>query len=147
MAQALAVALGARGSSSFDDDVKAFLAARAAFAKSVRAKDYRYFTFQCWQEGVARYTEIAVARLAADTHRQDAQFLSDAEAAALSQDADATYASVLQRLQTISLKDGARTNFYAVGAGEALLLDALHPGWRLGYLDPRMDLDVWLPGT
>jgi hypothetical protein len=144
MAQALAVALGAIGSSSFNDDVKTFLGARAAFQKSVSAKDYRYFAFQCWQEGVARYTEIAVARLAAQTHRQDPQFLSDAEASALSQDADATYAGVVRRLQTASLKDDERVNFYSIGAGEAMLLDVLRPGWRLSYLDPRMDLDVWL---
>jgi hypothetical protein len=144
MADALAGALAAIGTATFNDDVKAFLTARAAFQKSVGVKDYRYFTFQCWQEGVARYTEIAVARLAADEHRQDPKFLSDDEAAALSQDADATYTGVLKRLHTVPLKDGERSNFYAIGAGEAMLLDVLHPGWRLNYLDPRMDLDVWL---
>ena len=144
MANALACALSAIGSASFNDDAKAFSAARAAFQKSVAAKDYRYFTLQCWQEGVARYTEIAVARLAADAHRRDTKFLRDDEAAALSQDADATYARVLERLQTVPLKDGERSNFYAIGAGEAMLLDVLHPGWRLNYLDPRLDLDVWL---
>ncbi len=144
MADALSRALTAIGTATFNDDAKAFLTARAAFQKSVSAKDYRYFTFQCWQEGVARYTEIAVARLAADTHRLDPQFLSDDEAAALSQDADATYTGVLKRLQTVPLKDGERSNFYAIGAGEAMLLDVLHPGWRLNYLDPRMDLDGWL---
>jgi hypothetical protein len=144
MANALARALAAIGSPSFRSDAEAFVEARGAFQKSVPAKDYRYFTFQCWQEGVARYTEIAVARLAAETHGEDPQFLSDDEASALSQDADATYASVLKRLQTVSLKEGERSNFYAIGAGEAMLLDVLHPGWRLGYLDPRMDLDVWL---
>jgi hypothetical protein len=100
--------------------------------------------FQCWQEGVARYTEIAVARLAEKTHATDPQFLSDDEAAALSQDAGATYARVVKRLDSGSLKDDERDSFYALGAGEAMMLDAVHPGWRLSYLDPRMDLDVGL---
>jgi hypothetical protein len=135
MASALADALNG-GSAAH------YLNARTAFKKLLKPDDYRYFAFQCWQEGTARYTEIAVARLAARTHASDPSFLTDTQAAALRTQGDATYAEVIKRLRTIPLGRAKRVDFYALGAGEALLLDRVAPGWRKNYLDPRMDLGV-----
>ena len=35
---------------------------RRAFAAAAGARNWRYFEFQLWQEGVARWTEIAISR-------------------------------------------------------------------------------------
>lgn len=147
MARALADAVTSVGSSAFASRAQAYLTARTAFKKMLDAADYRYFAFQCWQEGVARYTEIATARLASKEHTLDPTFLSDEESRDLADDAAQTYDGVVKRLQTRSLYYDQRIDFYAVGAGEALLLDEIHPGWRQQYLDSRMDLAVFFdPG-
>jgi hypothetical protein len=143
MAHALAEAVTAAGSSVFTSRVHAYLVARAAFKKTLDAADYRYFAFQCWQEGVARYTEIATARLASKEHALDPTFLSDQESRDLADDATQTYDGVIKRLQTRSLYFDQRVDFYAVGAGEALLLDEIHPGWRQQYLNSHMDLAIF----
>jgi hypothetical protein len=147
MAHALADALTSIGSSAFASRAHSYLVARAAFKQTLEAADYRYFAFQCWQEGVARYTEIAAARLASKEHAQDPSFLSDQESRDLADDATQTYDGVVKRLQTRSLYYDQRIDFYAVGAGEALLLDEIHPGWRQQYLDAHMDLAIFFgPG-
>jgi hypothetical protein len=142
----LADALLAIRSARFTDAVKDYLQSRDAFEALIAADDYKYFAFQCWQEGTARYTEIAVAQRAAYAHETDRAFLTDAQAAALMDDANRTYSGVLKRLRSVPLQEDKRVDFYAVGAGEALLLDQIAPGWHERYLDPRMDLRVYFPG-
>ena len=50
--------LHARTTPRFIEAVKLYAEARTAFAASVDAQDWKYFDFQLWQEGVARWTEI-----------------------------------------------------------------------------------------
>ncbi len=50
---------GARSSA-----LKAVVSARDALRRRLTAADYRYFEFQLWQEGVARFIEYAAARAA-----------------------------------------------------------------------------------
>jgi hypothetical protein len=140
MAGALADAVDAIGAPRFADAADRYLGLRRLFKAHLTKNDYKYFAFQCWQEGAARYTEIAVARMAAQAHASDPQFLTDDQARDLSDDSAATLAGVEHRLRTIALSEGGRGDFYALGAGEALLLDQVKPGWRTQYLDPRMDL-------
>jgi hypothetical protein len=145
LANRLADALQAIGTARFHDAAKRYLSSRAAFKSLLAPDDYKYFAFQCWQEGIARYTEIRVAQLAALAHRSDPSFLTDAQATGLMHTAGETYWSVLQRLRTIPLRADKRADFYAVGAGEALLLDQLAPGWQRRYLDRAMDLRAFMP--
>ncbi len=150
MANALADALGVHESGRIRSAITAYLHARDAFKTTLRADDYRYFAFQCWQEGAARYTEIAVARAAAKVHATDPKFLSDEDARALSDDAEAMFAHTVYRLRTAALSQDRRLAFYGVGAGEALLLDVVAPGWQMRYLSPELDLsrffELALPG-
>jgi hypothetical protein len=147
LASRLADALEAIRSPQFNDAVKSYVQSRDALKDLLSADDYRYFAFQCWQEGAARYTEIAVAQRAALAHAADPSFLSDVQATALMQDANQTYGNLLKRLRTIPLQEDKRIDFYAVGAGESLLLDQLVPGWHERYLDPRMDLGAFFPAS
>lgn len=141
MANRLADALQAIGKPEFKSDAAAFFSAQDAFRQLLRPKDYRYFSFQCWQEGTARYTEIAIARLASQTHASDPSFLTDAQSTALAQDAQETYERVTKLLHT-PLSSVGRSSFYALGAGEALVLEQVSPSWRAHYLNAHMDLDA-----
>ena len=140
MGTRLATAVQAIGTARFRATATAYLSARSTFKSALRPNDYRYFAFQCWQEGTARYTEIAVARLAARAAEHDPEFIALGDANALARDSAATYGGVLQHLRSNSLGTDQRVEFYSLGAGEALLLDQIDPGWHKRYLDKRMDL-------
>jgi hypothetical protein len=119
---ALADAVEVRGRPEFAARLGAYLAARATFEKTVSAADWRYFDFQLWQEGVARWTEIAVS--AADP---------DAEVAASSARLEK---ATLAALRHQDLTARRREVVYAYGAGEAMLLEAcVGPAWRKTYFD------------
>ncbi|HEY1428423.1 MAG TPA: hypothetical protein VGF18_02545 [Candidatus Tumulicola sp.] len=123
-----------------------FVSTLANFEATLSPKDRTYFNFQCWQEGVARYTEYAVARAAADRHTRDAAFLTSDQASSLDADATTTYAGILRELNNAdALLEDKRVAFYAFGAAEAILLDRISPGWHEKYLDPRLDLSVFFP--
>jgi hypothetical protein len=62
LAQALDAPAGAKAKA-----LKAAVGARETLRSSLTAADYRYFEFQLWQEGVARFVEYAAARAAAES--------------------------------------------------------------------------------
>jgi hypothetical protein len=90
--------------------------------------DRRYLEFQLWQEGVARYTELALAEFAGSgTHTS----------LGLDHDFSALAANLRNRiLQTLGegkLSQHRRVYFYSLGAAEALVLDEIDPNWRDSY--------------
>ena len=143
----LADTVEAIGTPRFAPALKAYLEARAAFKSTLSVNDYKYFAFQCWQEGVARYTEIKVARLAARTHDSDPTFLTRDQARALAGDADQSLFGVMRYLKSPNLTMDKRSTFYAYGAAEGLVLDQAAPDWRGRYLDPSMDLGKYFPAV
>lgn len=101
-------------------DLRRYLAARAAVQAAVSPDDFRYLDFQLWQEGVARWTEFSAGELSSDASVR-------AAGASLRRD-------TLAQLAALDLGRDQRVSVYALGAGEALLLDACAPGWRDRYL-------------
>jgi hypothetical protein len=99
--------------------VKAYLAARARFSATVSEREWRYFEFQLWQEGVARWTEIVVAE---SSGRE--------QIVAAAQD---LRNSVMAQLEAPDLRVQGRIAAYALGAGEAMLLERTTPNWRHCY--------------
>lgn len=140
MCDRLHAALTGVGTSGHDRRVDAYLAARAKFADAVTAEQYAYFSFQVWQEGVARYTEYAVAARSQGTYRSSAAFAGLPDVVPFSDDARATRDQILADLSGMSLKKSGRVAFYSAGAGEALLLDKESPRWREQYLQARFDI-------
>lgn len=127
---ALADAVEARGTPEFASAFDRFLAARLAIAAAVGPRNWRYVEFQLWQEGVARWTEIALGQQYPDeTVRASAYRLETQTIAAL---------------RTPDLTRQRREFVYVFGAGEAMLLEACGPAWRDGYptaiaLGPLLD--------
>jgi hypothetical protein len=117
---ALADAVAARGRPDFRAQFDRYLAARETFRRSVGARDWRYLEFQLWQEGVARWTEIAVAATDPDPAVRAAAARMEAAA--------------IQALSQQELQARGREIVYAHGAGEAMLMEACGPAWRRDYL-------------
>ena len=114
---------------------------------ALSADDYRYLAFQLWQEGVARYTEYALARLAAARYRPTAAFRALPDY----QPFDSAARVIMERIATGTrnpdLPRAKRVAFYPTGAAVALLLDDAAPGWRREYLAYPFSLDAYFHGT
>lgn len=126
-AQALRIALGG-------GDANPFLAARRRFRSSVSGDELRYLDFQLWKEGVARYTQIRVARFAApERYTPLPAFAAQSGFVAYPTLAAALSDTLLEELSDLSLSEDRRTVVYPYGGGEALLLDRVRPCWRDQY--------------
>lgn len=139
----LAEALQARKRVELSAGVAAYLEARRRFAAMLNRDDYNYFSFQVWQEGVARYTEYRVADLAARLYRPGKEFRALKDYKPFKTVADETMKNILEELTTLRLEDYKRVAFYPLGAGEALLLDRINPRWRERYFTEKFYVDKY----
>lgn len=105
-----------------------YLARRAEFAAAAGARNWRYYDFQLWKEGVARWTEVEVARRAGGDW---------------SAEADAYWADQMGLLRSGSLSELGRVSVYAYGAAEAALLERVDPDWRGCYRVAMQMGDCW----
>ena len=104
--------------------VRDYLVAREEAAQMIGPRDWLYYEFQVGQEGVGRWTELALAEnLAAD----DPSFAYQAS------ERRGGLATSLRAIERDGLGMWKRSAFYAFGAVEAEMLDTLDPGWRADY--------------
>jgi hypothetical protein len=120
---------------------RSFFSRLERFRLLLPADDFKYFDFQCWQEGVARYTELRVGELASADYIPGKEFRSLADYRPYKEVADSIHSKILEELAKPSLATSRRVAFYAFGAGEALLLDKVHPGWKQQYLASKFQLE------
>jgi hypothetical protein len=139
VAGALRAALRDSAAANRERHAMAIQSARRTLRTSLAAPDNRYLDFQLWQEGVARYTEYAVARFAATRYQPSDAFraLPDAEPFGLV--ADRLERAILET-ESVSLTN-ERVAFYPVGAALALWLDRADPTWRRRYLEGMFSLE------
>lgn len=127
---ALAEAVAARGTKEFYGKFDAYLTARRTLARTASERNWRYAEFQLWQEGVARWTEIALGKAYPDSE--------------VAKGAAALEERTLAELKKPAIADQKREFVYAYGAAEAMLLEACGAKWRKRYpavlsLGPLLD--------
>lgn len=137
MCQALADALRESG----PEKTAAFLDARKKFQSLVSVDDAKYFAFQTWQEGIARYTEFRVAALAATDYQPSPEFKALADFTPFDVTARAILDAIDKELASPRLDEEKRVAFYALGASEGLLLDRVNREWRARYFQEKFSLD------
>lgn len=120
-----------------------YLNARRALKEALEEKDYRYYSFQLWQEGVARYTEYALAMSAAARYQPSEAFIALEDYGNFESDGQQTVAHIMKELTTMSLRHARRTAFYQVGAAEAILLDRHAPQWHGRYFMEKFYLEKY----
>jgi hypothetical protein len=131
------------GKPEFAARLSVYLQARKELEKMLGADDYKYFSFQLWKEGIARYTEYHVARLAAASYKPTSRFKSLPDYTSFRGLADFLYKDITAELRELSLPKYKRVAFYSLGAGEGLLLDRSNPDWRRRYFAERFFLDMY----
>jgi hypothetical protein len=120
--------------------VRDYLAARRKFQQLVEPDDHKYLAFQLWKEGIARYTEYQIARLAAAKYRPTKEFQALPDYRSFADVARTTYDGIFRQLSTQKLGESKREVVYSFGAAEGLLLDQTKPGWRRRYFVKKFDL-------
>ena len=138
--EALVQALGAVYRPDAEAAVAALLEARAQLHEALDPAADRYLAFQQWQEGVARYTEHRVAAAAAERYDPLPAFLALPDAVPYAVYAQSLRRALADELASVDLSTEGRVAFYPTGAAEALLLDALRPGWQRRYMADRFSL-------
>lgn len=139
----LADALEAKGRSDFSTKLSAYLKQRHELEQTLSPDDYRYFSFQMWQEGIARYTEYRIAQLAGLHYKPSREFRRLKDYRPLGEVAEQIKRGLVNDLRISQLADYKRVMFYALGAGEGLLLDRVNPRWRKQYFVDRFYLDKY----
>jgi hypothetical protein len=143
VAERLRDAIDARGGTQAMR-AQALRAALVRLRTSVSARDYRYFTFQLWQEGVARYTELMVAQWASTHYTPTPAFRALSDVTEFRVAAARARAQMRKELSHIDLAKDRRVTFYPIGAAMALVLDQRAVGWRRRYFSAGYSLDPHL---
>lgn len=139
----LASALTARGSESFRVAVDRYLEARREFKNLLREDDYRYFSFQLWQEGISRYTECRVASLASKGYVPSSEFLKLSDFTPFDAVVESLRKGIVDVLPALNLAESRRSAFYPFGAAEGLLLDVINPRWQEEYFQEKFYLEKY----
>jgi hypothetical protein len=141
MSRALAAALQSREKPDFAERLAAYRDARKKFKALLAADDDKYFSFQLWKEGIARYTEYHLATLAAAEYRPTREFRALKDYRTFEEVAKDILGKMEKELMTVQLDRAKRTVVYNFGAAEGLVLDLARPGWRKRYFEEKFTLD------
>lgn len=143
LSRLLADALEAKTRSDFATKLAAYRKQRVELENTLSPDDYRYFSFQMWQEGIARYTEFRIATLAAGNYKPQKAFRMLKDYQRFGDVAAEIRRGILDKLTTGKLEEQKRVTFYALGAGEGLLLDRANPRWRQRYFEKKFYLNSY----
>lgn len=141
LCRSLSDALQSSGAADVRRKVSVYLQRKREFRKILSPDDYRYFSFQLWQEGVARYTEYRIARASAENYTPSRQLQLLKDFSSLQQEADSIHNRILMELLRLSLGKLRRVAFYTIGAAEAMLLDLARPEWQRLYFRDKFWMD------
>lgn len=131
------------GTEDFEEHLREYLDKRSALMRSLPSADYRYMSFQLWQEGIARYTEYRAAKMASERHSPTKAFRALPDFITFSECAKKILDGTVGELEELSLPGYGRVAFYPVGAVEAMLLDEVNQGWRSLYFKEPFYLEDW----
>jgi len=123
-----------------------YLGKRQQFAEMLSADDYKYLSFQLWQEGIARYTQYKMAELAARKIKPSKDFRALKDFTPFAKEAENILAATVNEMKNINLSKSERIVFYPFGALEGLLLDKVNPKWRDRYFVDKFALEKFYIG-
>jgi hypothetical protein len=134
-------ALAVTDSGEFQTIAGEYVVQRKKAFRELSANDHKYLSFQLWQEGVARCTQIRAAEAAAN-YRPSAEYAALADYESFARYAARARAETLSELREADIGKLKRGFVYSFGAAEALLLDRLNPEWKSGYFEHPLSTDA-----
>ena len=137
---ALSKAVSAVGAKDFKMMVREFAAERKKLMNLLQPPDYRYISFQLWQEGIARYTEYKFLQLL-DHYAPSAEVIQLPDYISFKKFKEKFLRLHLSSVTGLKLELEKRVCFYDIGLAEGILLDQLNPQWRSQYFAERFFLE------
>jgi len=117
-----------------------YVVQRKKVLAQLSANDHKYFSFQLWQEGIARYTQIKAAEAAA-SYRPTAEYAALPDYESFAAYAAKAKTETLNELREGDIAKSKRVFVYSFGAAEGLLLDRLNPEWKNDYFKHPLSTD------
>ena len=128
------------GKPDFKKSFKGYKAERGKLQTILKPADYRYFSFQIWQEGLAQYTEYKFLALANDYSVSEA--VKDLfDYVPLNTYREEFYRNLSDGITKCDLAERQRLCLYGAGCAEGLILDELVPAWREKYLKEKFYIE------
>ena len=129
---------------NFDIYFNQFRKAREKFKNSLKENDYKFFSFQLYQEGIARYTEYGFLDLMKDySPSKEVQKIKDFTS--FKEYKQSFYKKRINNVIAMQLQTSKRVCFYDLGFAEALLINKVNPNWRDQYLLDKFDISMFYP--
>ena len=138
----LLTALGEKDQAAFVTAANKYVAARKKFFAQLSNDDRKYLSFQLWKEGIARYTQVRSAELAAK-YQPTGEYRALPDFESFGDYASVARTQTLKELQKVDLAADQRVVVYSWGAAEGFLLDRLDPMWKEGYFKNLFTLDLY----
>ena len=135
-------ALQAGNDKEFRPRAEAYVRARQQELAQLGADDHKYLSFQLWQEGMARYTQIKAAEAAAE-YQPTAEYKALSDYESFSSYAGHARSDTLSELKKADLAQWKRTFFYSFGGSEGLFLDRWNPQWKDKYFTNPFSTDAY----
>lgn len=136
--------IGSLDSENFMIKAKGYYEERNRFTGMLKSDDYKYFSFQLWQEGIARYIELKIAQNAAENYLPSNEMQSLHDYTSYKYEAEKINSGILKNLRELTLSYYKRIAFYYIGAGEAILLDKINPVWKDKYFSNKFYLENYI---
>ncbi|MEP7036959.1 MAG: hypothetical protein ABI891_01335, partial [Acidobacteriota bacterium] len=148
LSKLLVETLQTKKKSEFSAKLKEYIKARQEFQKLLSEADYKYFSFQIWQEGIARYTEWRIADLTTRKYKPNKAFRALKDYVPFKEVAEEILnKQIMASLPTLELEKSERLVFYPFGAAEGLLLDRANPKWQSRYLTEKFYVDKYFTNS
>jgi hypothetical protein len=124
-----------------EDKFNRFLNERAKLKDIFGEENYKYFSFQVWQEGLARYTEMKVMEMLNEGYTPTKAFQNLSDYQNVSEVVIYAFKELQKTLSNAKLDEYERVLFYSIGAGEGLLLDKVNPDWKKKYFTEKFYIE------
>lgn len=136
----LLTALAEKDATKFQGLARKYTEQRKKYFSQFSAEERKYFEFELWKEGIARYTQVKCAEAAVD-YKPSSEFAALPDYESFATNATKARAATLSELKQINLAEVKRTAVYPFGAAEGFLLDRLHPDWKKQYFERPFTLE------
>jgi hypothetical protein len=144
MMKAMKDVLGSFGEKEYQMHLLSYQIERKNFKRLLDKKDYAYFSFQNWQEGIADYTEMKLMEL---LQKDNYQFSDDVKKlndyTPLDSFAVKYYNNKINLAQYEKLNGDKRVCFYTSGSLEGLILDKVNPDWHDLYFKKKFYMEEY----
>lgn len=114
----------------FNDKFKVYFKERKKLKSLLNQKDYKYFSFQIWQEGLAMHNELKFLKTITDAGYESDELKHLSDYVTYKEQYMKMLDNLKETTASMDLNKFKRVYFYYLGALEGLVLDRISYNWR-----------------